>query len=138
MFLRMGIKPGGSHGIGHQLGPYGVPHGETTCIILPSVLKYNMSVNAAKQQALMDVLWQSETVAGVLKKYGVKEDGTLSDGLDAIIRELGLPRTLKEAGIGRDKWEHIAENSLNDFLTLANPRQLTTKEQVMEILEMSA
>src|ERR1700737_4888565 len=54
-FLRMGITVGGSHGIGHQLGPYGVPHGETTCVMLPFVLKYNAVVNRKKQQELLAV-----------------------------------------------------------------------------------
>jgi alcohol dehydrogenase class IV len=39
--LKSGLPMGGSHGIGHQLGPLGVGHGETSCILLPAVLKYN-------------------------------------------------------------------------------------------------
>src|SRR5271170_3476438 len=30
---------GASHGIGHQLGPLGVGHSQTSCILLPAVLK---------------------------------------------------------------------------------------------------
>lgn len=35
------LLAGGSHGIGHQLGPLGMGHGQTSCVILPTVLKYN-------------------------------------------------------------------------------------------------
>lgn len=37
-----GFPLGGSHAIGHQLGPLGsVGHGETSCVILPAVCRYN-------------------------------------------------------------------------------------------------
>lgn len=36
-----GVPMGASHAIGHQLGPLGVSHGETSCILLPAVCKYN-------------------------------------------------------------------------------------------------
>jgi alcohol dehydrogenase class IV len=139
-FLRMGIPVGGSHGIGHQLGPYGVPHGETTCVMLPFVLKYNAKVNRGKQQEMLAVLWESEIVAEVLRKWRVKEDGSaeLADAIDAIVRELGLPRSLREVGVGRDKWDVIAESSIKDKCCTVNPIPLTKKEQVIEILEMAA
>lgn len=37
-----GLPIGGSHGIGNQLGPLGVGHGEMSCIMLRAVLKYNV------------------------------------------------------------------------------------------------
>ena len=41
---------GASHGIGHQLGAVAnVPHGHCSCVMLPSVLRWNCSVNAAQQ-----------------------------------------------------------------------------------------
>jgi alcohol dehydrogenase class IV len=140
VFLRFGILPGGSHGIGHQIGPYGVPHGETTCVMLPAVLKYNASVNAKQQSELLDVLWANETVAEVLRELGVKEDGTvdLGDAIDAIVRELGLPRSLKEVGVGKGKFDAIAESSIHDRLCAHNPIPLIRKEQVLEILKMAA
>lgn len=35
------VMKGASDGIGHQLGPLGVGHGHTSCVLLPSVMKYN-------------------------------------------------------------------------------------------------
>ena len=139
-FLRMGIPVGGSHGIGHQLGPYGVPHGETTCVMLPFVLKYNATVNRKKQQELLTILWESDITAKVLRKWGVREDGAadLGDAIDAIVRELELPRSLEEVGVSRDKFDVIAESSVKDKFCTINPIPLTKKEQVLEILEMAA
>ncbi|KAL7952182.1 hypothetical protein V8C34DRAFT_299919 [Trichoderma compactum] len=37
--LRLGV--GASHGIGHQLGTYGIGHGGTSVILMPSVHKHN-------------------------------------------------------------------------------------------------
>ena len=60
----------------------------------------------------------------------------LGDILDAVIRELGLPRSLADVGIGRDKLDMLAENSLHDPQCQSNPVPLTEKAQVLEILEM--
>jgi alcohol dehydrogenase class IV len=39
--VKLGVPMGASHGIGHQLGPLGVGHGETSCVMLPYVLMWN-------------------------------------------------------------------------------------------------
>jgi alcohol dehydrogenase class IV len=60
----------------------------------------------------------------------------LGDILDAVILELGIPQALKEIGIGRDRLNLLAENSLRDHWVKANAKPITEKSQVMEILEM--
>src|SRR5690606_24814944 len=48
-----GVDLGASHGIGHVLGgTAGMAHGETSCVMLPHVLRYNAAVNAARQGTL--------------------------------------------------------------------------------------
>ena len=48
-----GLDLGASHGIGHILGgSAGMPHGETSCVMLPHVLAYNFSVTAKRQGEL--------------------------------------------------------------------------------------
>ncbi|KUI58246.1 Alcohol dehydrogenase 4 [Cytospora mali] len=132
-----GVKVGGSHGIGHQIGPLGVPHAETTCICLPAVQKFNAKANAEQQQIVLDAFWSDPDIAGALTRHNlVKGQADLGDALDAVIRELGFPRTLKDYGIGRDKLEAIAESSLKDACCQWNAIPLEKKEQVLEILEM--
>ncbi|TVY14956.1 Dehydrogenase FUM7 [Lachnellula arida] len=136
-FLLEGVRVGASHGIGHQLGPYGVPHAETTCVLLPAVQKFNARVNAAQQAELIAILWDDPIVASVLEKHKLtRETGDLGDVLDAIIRELGFPRTLREYGVGREDLGKIAESSLGDICCTWNAISLVRKEQVLEILEM--
>ncbi|KAI7158077.1 general substrate transporter [Hortaea werneckii] len=104
IMLKKGITPGASHGIGHQLGPMGVGHGETSCILLPAVLKYNARVNAKKQERMKAALWDEPSVSSVLKQRGLtKSSSDLADALDAVFREFGMPRSLKEKGVGEDR-----------------------------------
>lgn len=131
-----GIPMGASHGIGHQLGPLGVGHGETSCILLPAVCAYNREVNAEQQGKVKDVLWSDEEVAKLLRAKGL-EDADLGRLLDVFIAELGMPRDLKKVGVtGREKLDLLAENSLRDRYCGTNPRPLSVKAEVLEILEM--
>ena len=115
----------------------GVPHAETTCICLPAVQKFNAKVNAQQQALVVDAFWDDPDIAAALTKHSlVKVQADLGDALDAVIRELGFPRTLGEYGIGRDKLEAIAERSIKDVCCHFNAIPLERKEQVLEILEM--
>nr|POE63462.1 ethanolamine utilization protein eutg [Quercus suber] len=139
IMLKKGAMVGGSHGIGHQLGPLGVGHGQTSCVLLPSVMKYNARVNSEKQERLKQIMWGEAPIAEVLARRGLKyESSDVGDALDAIFRELGMPRSLKEVGVGRDKFDVLAMNSLKDPCCKANPIPLERTEQVLEILEMCA
>ncbi|KAI3336359.1 putative Fe-containing alcohol dehydrogenase [Xylariaceae sp. AK1471] len=133
-----GVPMGASHGIGHQLGPAGVGHGETSCILNPAVCKYNYvkKANVTRQDAITEILWHDTEASAIFEKKGLKkESAILGDLMDAIIRALGLPRTLKEFGIDEDKLDGIAEHSLQDRAVKTNPAHLD-KEGVLEILRM--
>ncbi|RAH70224.1 iron-containing alcohol dehydrogenase [Aspergillus aculeatinus CBS 121060] len=134
------LQLGASHGIGHQLGPLGVGHGETSCILLPAVCKYNAAhgANRDRQEKLKQFLVKRAEVVEVLRRQGKEEldQVDLGDVLDAVIRELGMPRSLREVGVGRDQLDCLAENSLHDRWCQTNPVPLKEKSQVLEILEM--
>jgi len=136
-----GVPLGASHGIGHQLGPLGVGHGETSCILLPAVCKYNVLANAERQAKVSEILWSEDRVASVLKERGLNRDeADLGDVLDAVIKELGLPRSLKSVGVQSDEklLQGLAENSLQDPWCVTNPRPLKEQAEVMKILAMVA
>ncbi|CAL5867381.1 uncharacterized protein PFLUO_LOCUS1599 [Penicillium psychrofluorescens] len=133
------VELGASHGIGHQLGPLGVGHGETSCILLPAVCKYNAAHNAnrERQARVREFLIQDPVVSEVLRQRSVDVPAAdLGDILDAIIRELGMPRSLADVGVGRDQLDGLAANSLHDRWCQCNPVPLKEKAQVLEILEM--
>ncbi|KAJ4249149.1 hypothetical protein NW762_012484 [Fusarium torreyae] len=136
-----GVPLGASHAIGHQLGPLGVPHGETSCILLPAVCRYNASVgeNHAKQAPVVKLLLENalpESALGQLQDEGNRTD--LASVLDVLFKEMGMPRRLSEVGIARDKLPLVARNSLNDVWIKTNAVVITSEEQVMEILEQVA
>ena len=120
-----GVGVGASHGIGHVLGAAcHVPHGHTSCVMLPSVLRWNLPANEERQKRVGEAFGQPEAAAG--------------DLVEGLVRALGLPGRLSEVGVGKDRFREIAEKSMHDRAVLNNPRPIKGPEQVMEILELAA
>jgi alcohol dehydrogenase class IV len=133
-----GVPMGASHAIGHQLGPLGVGHGETSCIMLPAVCKFNADkgVNKDQQKRTLDIIVKQQPVKSLMDEKNMSDkDYDLADILDLVIRELGMPRSLKDVGITSDRLPGLAANSLNDIWIKTNAYKITKKEEVMEILE---
>ena len=128
------VSYGASHGIGHQLGPFGVGHGHTSCVLLPAVMKYNAKRHVKKQEVLQEVMWHE--VGDILVMAGLrKESSDTGDALRAIFDELGMLRSLRDVGVGKEDWGQIAVNSLTGPLMQYNARLMNRKEQVMEVLK---
>ncbi|KAI1143740.1 putative Fe-containing alcohol dehydrogenase [Hypoxylon sp. FL0543] len=133
-----GVPMGASHGIGHQLGPAGVSHGETSCILNPAVCKYNYQkgANVERQNAVIQMLWEDPKAREIFTQKGLdRRTADLGDLIDAIIRALDLPRSLREFDIREEKLVDIAEHSLKDRSVNTNPAPLD-KEGVLRILRM--
>jgi alcohol dehydrogenase class IV len=124
-----GVPLGASHAIGRQLGPLNVGHGDTSCILLPEVCKFNALKNANndREKRVVEILLKQDTVKPLLANKKVSEtDVDLGDILDLIIREL-------EMSVLR-----LAANSLNDIWIKTNAYPITKEEEVLEILEAVA
>ncbi|KAF1816582.1 Dehydroquinate synthase-like protein [Eremomyces bilateralis CBS 781.70] len=82
------------HGIGHQLGPFGVGHWETSCVLLPAVCKYNAQgkEHAERQQIIMKALGDDP-----------ENQCDMGDAFDTIITELGMVRKLENVGVGAEE-----------------------------------
>jgi alcohol dehydrogenase class IV len=134
-----GVPMGASHAIGHQLGPLGVGHGETSCVMLPAVCKWNWEKdgNRERQTECLGVLLRDEEVRKLVEANELDaQNMDLGDVLDLYIRALGMPRSLEDVGVGREKLDSLAVNALKDHWIQTNPIKITEKEQVMEILRM--
>ena len=93
--LSSGVPMGASHGIGYVLGAeFGVPHGHTSCIMLPAVMRWNKPANRDRQALISAAMLQAGSDAG--------------DVLDSLIRGLEMPRSLGAVKIGRDNFQRIA------------------------------
>jgi alcohol dehydrogenase class IV len=116
------VNYGASHGIGHALGAAAdVPHGHTSCIMLPHVLRYNEPATAGKQMQIAEAL-------GAPKK-------TAADAVAALVRALGQPSTLREAGVKREQLGAVAAASMMNRWVLSNPQPIRSEADVMRLLE---
>ncbi|MFM2278956.1 MAG: hypothetical protein RLZZ444_1187 [Pseudomonadota bacterium] len=116
-----GVPMGASHAIGHVLGGLcDVPHGYTSCVMSPFVLRYNVSVNAARQARIAAAFGRPGEAAG--------------DVVDEFITKLGMPRSLSAVGVTEDKLQSIAEYTMQDIWGRTNPRTISQPSDVMEIL----
>ena len=121
--LASGVPMGASHGIGYALGAgFGVAHGHTSCVLLPAVMQWNAEVNAPRQQALSQAMGQPGRPAHEL--------------VDALIRQLGQPRSLREVGITAEQLGTLAERALPYPPVKANPRPIRGADDVRQILQL--
>lgn len=117
-----GTRLGASHAIGHILGgSAGVPHGHTSCVMLPYVLAYNAPVNAERQRQVAAALGApGETAADVVHRF---------------IDGLGMPRRLRDVKVEEADLPRLAQNCMLDDWTYSNPRPIRSAAEVMEILK---
>ncbi|MCB1512323.1 MAG: iron-containing alcohol dehydrogenase, partial [Hyphomicrobiaceae bacterium] len=119
-----GAGAGASHGIGYALGAtFGIPHGHTSCIMLPAVLKWNEPVNGDRQKAL-------STAMGAPDRPACELIAELVAGLDQ-------PGNLRAAGVTRDQLGEIAKRAMHYAPVRRNPRPIKSPDDVMEILELA-
>jgi maleylacetate reductase len=119
-----GVQKGASHGIGHVLGgTAGVPHGYTSCVMMPHVLRFNHPVRAERQRWISEALGQPDRPA--------------ADVVADLIAELGLPQTLRDVQVPSDMLDLIAENAMHDHMVLTNPRPIDGPGTVRQLLDQA-
>ena len=123
--LATGVPMGASHGIGYVLGAaFDIPHGHTSCIMLPAVMRWNLPANAERQALVAAAMGAPEASAATL--------------LHRLIDSLDMPRSLSAVGIGRDAFDRIAEGAMGTPWVPRNPRPIAGPAEVLEILELAA
>ncbi|MDP9084449.1 MAG: iron-containing alcohol dehydrogenase [Pseudomonadota bacterium] len=120
--LQSGVPMGASHGIGHALGgTAGVPHGETSCVMLAHVLRWNKSANAERQLTVSAAMGDVSVDAG--------------DLVGRLVAGLGLPTRLRDVGVLRGQFAQIASTAFRDPWTQANPRPIESVDTIVDLLE---
>jgi maleylacetate reductase len=123
--LASGVPMGASHGIGYVLGAvFDIPHGHTSCIMLPAVMRWNKPVNAQRQALVAAAMGHPGEDAGEV--------------LAALIAGLGMPRSLGAVNVGSESFDRIAEQAMGTPWVPFNPRRIDGPKQVREILELAA
>ena len=115
---------GASHGLGHALGAdAGVPHGITSCVLLPTVMRYNAQVCARQMAEIAAALGDPATPA--------------ADQVEAMIVRLGLPTRLNQLGFGHERLALIAQKGMANPWVHTNPRKITEAAQLEALLEQA-
>ena len=129
---------GAVHAIGHALGGVcHVAHAEAMCILLPHVMRCNLSHAAAAYAELLPCMIGWEAAAAI----------PAAERAEALIREIeqlrstlhrltALPLRLSEAGVSEADLPRVAEGAVNDGALIVNPRMLS-REQVLDILHQA-
>lgn len=118
------VRHGASHGIGYVLGAQcGVPHGHTSCVMLPAVLRWNFVTNGTIQRAI---------------GAGINADGQLLDEwIVDWLKEMELPVRLRDIGVTREQLPGVALAAAGNSVVRSNPRPIRSADDVMEILELA-
>jgi maleylacetate reductase len=115
------VNFGASHGIGHVIGAaLGVPHGITSCVLLPTVVHYNRDVLGDRHREMAAALGDA--------------DAQVSDLLRSLIERLGLPTRLRDVGVQPEHFETMGRNAMLNPWVRTNPRKIESSSQVQEIL----
>lgn len=125
-FGGLGLNTATCHHVG---GLYDVPHGEANAILLPHSMRYNLDACADRQRLIAEAI-------GVARSTMTDEEAGLAaaDAVDELCVELGLPRTLREAGVPEDGLEYIATATLQDRSLSTNPKTVVDAGPIMEVL----
>lgn len=122
--LSSGVPMGASHGIGYVLGAaFGVPHGHTSCVMLPAVMAWNKDENAEKQALISASMGRAGCDA--------------AEVLRTFIAELDQPCRLTEIGVFEDAFQEIAEQSMATPWVPRNPRRIRHPGDILEILALA-
>jgi len=117
-----GVSKGASHGIGHVLGgTAGVPHGYTSCVMLPQILCFNHPVNPGKQARVSEALGRPDEPA--------------AEVVAELISGLGLPTRLRDVGVKPEQLDVIAEGSMHDRWIHTNPRKIDGPAVIRTLLD---
>lgn len=112
---------GASHGIGHALGAAAeVPHGYTSCVMLPHVMRFNEDATRGKQRLIAEAMGSSKPAA---------------DAVAELIASLGLPTRLRDVKVEKAQLPLVAKNALHNIWVRMNPRPIRSTEEVMQLLE---
>ncbi|MEE8324203.1 MAG: iron-containing alcohol dehydrogenase [Candidatus Humimicrobiaceae bacterium] len=117
-----------SHMIEHELsGIYDIPHGEGLAIVFPAWMRFVYKDNILKFAQFAQRVWNVDTDLNDL-------EWTALEGIsrvEAFYREIGLPVSLSEIGIGEDRFEEMAAKCVEDG-SVGHFRELK-KDDIMEI-----
>jgi alcohol dehydrogenase len=112
---------GGVHALAYPIGGvFHVPHGLSNALVLPHVLRFNAPAAAPLYAELAAIVAPSATGSDEAKTHALIAE------IDRLIVATGIPRTLREVGIGEADLPRMASDAmLQTRLLVNNPREVT-------------
>ena len=113
------------HSMAHPLSAvYDIPHGKACAMLLTAVLKFNAPTTGEKYREIARVM-------GVPNVDAMDEATYRQAAIDVIQKladDVGIPKSLSEAGVKREDIPFLAESAFNDACTPGNPRDVSLEE----------
>ena len=113
------------HSMAHPLSAvYDIPHGKACAMLLTAVLKFNAPATGEKYREIARVM-------GVPNVDAMDEATYRQAAIDVIQKladDVGIPKSLSEAGVKREDIPFLAESAFNDACTPGNPRDASLEE----------
>ena len=113
------------HSMAHPLSAvYDIPHGKACAMLLTAVLKFNAPATGGKYREIARVM-------GVPNVDAMDEATYRQAAIDVIQKladDVGIPKSLSEAGVKREDIPFLAESAFNDACTPGNPRDASLEE----------
>ena len=113
------------HSMAHPLSAvYDIPHGKACAMLLTAVLKFNAPATGEKYREIARVM-------GVPNVDAMDEATYRQAAIDVIQKladDVGIPKSLSEAGVKREDLPFLAESAFNDACTPGNPRDASLEE----------
>ena len=119
------------HSMAHPLSAvYDIPHGKACAMLLTAVLKFNAPATGEKYREIARVM-------GVPDVDEMDQETYRQAAIDVIQKladDVGIPKSLSEAGVKREDIPFLAESAFNDACTPGNPRD-ASMEEIIAIYE---
>jgi alcohol dehydrogenase class IV len=110
---------GAVHSLSHALGAYGHHHGTLNALFLPPVLRYNA-----------DVLEKAGKMDRMRHAMKLEQGADLPAAIAELNTRIGLPRGLRELGVGTGDFDAIASSAMLDNAHKTNPRPVSHADYV--------
>ncbi len=113
-----GLASAISHCIGAR---FELENGVTSAIVLPHAMRFNAQATEGESrlQLVAEALHASDAIAGV----------------ETLAARLALPKRLRDIGVPRAALSQLAEDAIADWFLHQNPRRVTGRTELLELLE---
>lgn len=115
------------HALSYPLGgEYHISHGLANAILLPTVMRFNMSSDWEKHARIAAAI--GVDCSGLTTEEAARKG---VEAIAALSARCGIPSTLTELGIGREKVEELADSAMKvTRLLVNNPREVTREDAI--------